>query len=209
MDQRVADRLTPKEGGKDKMADSRQERRRSERRQYRVRLVISGYARKERFFQEETFTISVNAHGALLTLTTNVALGQRLLLANADNWDEREVCVSRLARLHGQWSEVAVEFSKPAPDFWPVSDPSKHRKQDASAKYPWQESVLEAFQELRPEVLPYKINAAEKAIAARLKDPQRPDPAEHLAITDALRALRMLMPVRAEEKHQTDKQDVA
>lgn len=77
------------------------ERHRSERTHFMVKVVISGYcARKP--FEEETFTISVNAHGALLALTTDVALGQRVVLSNPQNWDEREARVSRLAKLHGQ-----------------------------------------------------------------------------------------------------------
>lgn len=59
-------------------------------------------------------------------------------------------------------------------------------------KFPWQQFVLDAF--LAPQnSLPAKINIAEKAIAARLKDEQQPDLDERIALKDALRALRVLL----------------
>jgi hypothetical protein len=100
------------------------ERRRSERMPSRVRLVVYGYSAGERF-EEETFTISENAHGALLALRTKVSLGQRLVLSNPRNWDEREARVSRSGMLDGQRTEVAIEFAHPAPEFWPAGAPPK------------------------------------------------------------------------------------
>lgn len=100
------------------------ERRRSERMPSRVRLVVCGYSAGKRF-EEETFTISENAHGALLALRTNVSLGLRLVLSNPQNWDEREARVSRLGMLDGQRTQVAIEFVHPAPEFWPAGAPPK------------------------------------------------------------------------------------
>ena len=39
---------------------------------------------------------------------------------NRQTWDEVEARVSRLAALDGQGTQVAVEFTQPAPDFWPI-----------------------------------------------------------------------------------------
>lgn len=61
-------------------------------------------------------------------------------------------------------------------------------------KYPWQQTVLDAFMEFQPECLPAKINAAEQAILARLSDPAPADPDERIALQDALRSLRVLYP---------------
>lgn len=55
-------------------------------------------------------------------------------------------------------------------------------------KYPWQQSVLDAFV-ASPESLPGKINIAEQAISGRFGDPIQPDVEESLALHDALRAL--------------------
>jgi hypothetical protein len=61
-----------------------------------------------------------------------------------------------------------------------------------AVKYLWQQFVLDAFMEFRPERLPAKINAAERAISARLRDSNAPDLEESTAIRDALRSLRVL-----------------
>jgi hypothetical protein len=65
-------------------------------------------------------------------------------------------------------------------------------------KYPWQQFVLDALTEFRPDGLPAKINAAERAISARLRDPNAPDVEESTALRDALRSLRVLFPKLAE-----------
>ncbi len=67
-------------------------------------------------------------------------------------------------------------------------------EQEAEVKYPWQQFVMDAFVELRPESLPAKINAAERAISARLCEPNTPDIEERIALRDALRSLRVLFP---------------
>lgn len=101
------------------------ERRRSERIPHRVTLMVCGQSTGNDPFKEETVTLSINSHGALLALAANVALGQRLLLINRQTWDEAEARVSRLAALDGQRTQVAVEFTQPAPDFWPIGAPPK------------------------------------------------------------------------------------
>jgi hypothetical protein len=94
------------------------ERRRSERFPMRVTLWVCGRSPEKGTFKEETVTLSINSHGALMALSANVAIGQRLLLMNPQTWDEVEVRVSRLAALHDQRTQVAVEFAQPAPQFW-------------------------------------------------------------------------------------------
>jgi hypothetical protein len=101
------------------------ERRRSERFPSRVTLMVCAQSTGNGPFKEETVTQSINSHGALLALSANVALGQRLLLINRQTWDEVEARVSRLAVLDGQRTQVAVEFTQPAPDFWPIGAPPK------------------------------------------------------------------------------------
>ena len=96
------------------------ERRRSERLPVRVTLLVCGRSAGKGSFKEETVTLSINSHGALLALAANVAIGQRLLLMNPQTWDEVEVRVSRLAALYDERTQVAVEFAHPAPQFWGI-----------------------------------------------------------------------------------------
>jgi hypothetical protein len=58
--------------------------------------------------------------------------------------------------------------------------------------YPWQQSVLDAFL-AAPEELSRSINIAERAILARLQESHELDFSEHVALDDALRALRVLI----------------
>jgi len=95
--------------------------RRSARVLMDVPVVIRGQFPDERTFREETFTVTVSAHGALLMLATTVALGQKIVLVNQLNRDEREGRIAFRGPLHAGLSQVAVEFTQPSPEFWPVS----------------------------------------------------------------------------------------
>jgi hypothetical protein len=94
------------------------ERRRSPRRILDVALIVRGQTAEQQPFQEETFTISVSAHGALVLLATKVTLGQTIILMKPESRQEQEGRVSRLGSLYGGLAQVAVEFSQPAPEFW-------------------------------------------------------------------------------------------
>jgi hypothetical protein len=91
--------------------------RRSERVLADIPVVIRGQA-GSRAFQEETFTVTISAHGALLMLETEVALGQKVVIINPKNSDEREARVAYKGAIHAGLAQVAVEFSRAAPEFW-------------------------------------------------------------------------------------------
>jgi len=97
--------------------------RRSERVLMDLPIVVSGEFPDHRAFQEETFTVTVSAHGALMMLATEVKLGQRLVVTNPANADKREAQVAYLGSSYAGLSQEAVEFSRPSPEFWPVSSP--------------------------------------------------------------------------------------
>jgi hypothetical protein len=96
--------------------------RRSERVLLDVPVVVRGEL-GNRAFQEETFTVTVSAHGALLMLAANVTLGQKLVVMNATNSDEREGRVAYKGAVHAGLAQVAVEFAKPSPEFWRMDSP--------------------------------------------------------------------------------------
>ena len=98
------------------------ERRRSKRISLDVPLVVRGEAEDTRAFQEGTLTLDVSAHGALVVLGTEVALGQKLELMNLKNWLEREGAVARVAPHFGGFTRVGIEFAQPAPEFWSISE---------------------------------------------------------------------------------------
>jgi hypothetical protein len=96
--------------------------RRSERVLLDIPVVVRGES-GNRVFQEETFTVTVSAHGALLMLEANVSLGQKLVVMNPKNWDEQEARVAYKGAVHAGLAQVAVEFSRPAPEFWQMDSP--------------------------------------------------------------------------------------
>ncbi len=85
---------------------------------------------------------------------------------------------------------------------------TKESRPDPQLKYLWQQAVLDAFMEGRPERLPAKINAAEQAIAARLCEPTSTDMDEHAALRAALRSLRILFPA-GEPNEESGKKNIA
>lgn len=97
--------------------------RRSKRVIVDVPLVIRGVADDEHPFREETFTLTVSAHGGLLVLENKVALGQTIVLMNPKNWDEREATVAFLGPPYAGLATVGVQFSRPAPEFWAIDSP--------------------------------------------------------------------------------------
>lgn len=102
---------------------------------------------------------------------------------------------------------VSAIKQKLTPRHSPATMPDTPR--DPKLKYPWQQAVLDAFTEGRPERLPAKINAAERAIAARLCDPTDTDLDEHAALQAALRSLRILFPATEHNEECGEKKEIA
>src|SRR5208282_2099797 len=97
--------------------------RRSERVLIDVPVEIGGESADHCVFREETFTVTVSAHGALVMLATKVAPGQRLTVMNTASREEREGRVAYMGPIHAGLAQVAVEFIRPAPEFWAISSP--------------------------------------------------------------------------------------
>jgi hypothetical protein len=100
-------------------------RRRSQRVYMKVPVRISGQAADGATFEEETHTLSISPHGALLVLAPAVQRGQRFILANLQTKAALECVVAHLERLPGEPTQVGVEFSLPNPAFWRVAFPPK------------------------------------------------------------------------------------
>jgi len=98
-------------------------KRRSERVLFDTPVVIRGESPGKKRFLEETFTVTVSAHGALVVLAAKVDVGQKVTVMNPTNWDEREGRVAFKGPAYAGLSQVAVEFTKPSPDFWAVNPP--------------------------------------------------------------------------------------
>jgi len=97
-----------------------EKQRRSRRLLLKVPLVVSGEAEGKEAFREDTFTLVVNAHGALVVLAAKLAVGQKLLVMNAETLEQREGTVAYLGSPYDGLTKVGIEFTQPAPEFWPV-----------------------------------------------------------------------------------------
>jgi hypothetical protein len=102
--------------------------RRSERVLVDVPLVVRNASEEKQTFREETFTVTISAHGGLMMLGTPVKVGQRIVIMNPKNWDEREAKVASLGQPHAGLAQVAFEFNRPAPEFWALESPPANWK---------------------------------------------------------------------------------
>jgi hypothetical protein len=94
------------------------DRRKSKRSKLHVSLLVSGSDAGNRPFHEQTDTINADERGCLVSLEASVVRGQHLVVVNLSNQDEQECRVVRLSKLLGGKRQVAVEFLRPAPEFW-------------------------------------------------------------------------------------------
>jgi len=95
--------------------------RRSHRVVLSVAITVTG--KGEKVFSEETRTLVVNAHGALITLATKVEKGDTLLVKNRGTRDERICKVTYLGPVEEGKTQVGIEFREPAPEFWHIQFP--------------------------------------------------------------------------------------
>ncbi len=75
--------------------------------------------------EEETYTLAVSAHGALLAFSVPVYRGQRLTLSNPQTKAKLECVVAHIDKFQDQEIHVGVEFLLPNPTFWHVAFPPK------------------------------------------------------------------------------------
>jgi hypothetical protein len=100
-------------------------RRRSQRVLMKVPVRISGQAGAASFFEEDTYTLAISAHGALLVVEAPVYRGQRFTLSNVQTKATLECIVAHIDKASGVQTRVGVEFMLPNQTFWRVAFPPK------------------------------------------------------------------------------------
>jgi hypothetical protein len=80
-------------------------------------------APRDASFEEETHTLIVNLHGALILLEKKVTKGQKLRMKNRVTQAEQVCQVASLGSKAEGKTQVGVEFVQPSPDFWQISFP--------------------------------------------------------------------------------------
>jgi hypothetical protein len=100
-------------------------RRRSQRVLMTVPVRVSGQTDVGLPFAEETQTVAISAHGALILVSTQVHRGQRLTLSNVQTRAALECVVAHIAKHQSSQPQVGLEFMLPNPIFWHVAFPPK------------------------------------------------------------------------------------
>ena len=97
-------------------------RRRSMRILLSVPISVSGKTSAGNF-TEETRTLVVNAHGALISLAANVAVGETVTILHKASGQLRECRMIYKGSVQAGKSQVGVEFVQPCPIFWQIDFP--------------------------------------------------------------------------------------
>jgi hypothetical protein len=103
-------------------------RRRSQRVLVQVGVLIRGQNPQGTPFEEETETLAINAHGALILLQARVTSGSKVLMKHKRTEEEQECHVVFLGPVRSGKAEIGLEFSSPRPGFWRVAFPPEDWK---------------------------------------------------------------------------------
>jgi hypothetical protein len=98
-------------------------RRRSMRVLLSVPIAVSGKTKDGKDFSEDTRTLVVNAHGALIALAAPVAPGQNILVANKATRNSMECRIVYLGNSQDGKTQMGIEFTRPVPTFWQIDFP--------------------------------------------------------------------------------------
>jgi hypothetical protein len=97
--------------------------RRSQRVLLRVPILVTAPVRGEPPLTEDTFTLVVNAHGALISLAMRVQPGQRITLRNWGTAKDQDCRVVHVKPNPFGKNEVGIAFLVPNPHFWNLEFP--------------------------------------------------------------------------------------
>jgi hypothetical protein len=98
-------------------------RRRSMRVLLSMPVTVKGKGEDGKAFDEDSRTLVVNAHGALIALSTPVKMGTTLTVANNRTKESLECRVAFVGHAQAGKTQVGIEFVNPSPNFWEISFP--------------------------------------------------------------------------------------
>jgi len=98
-------------------------RRRSMRVLLSVPIHVAGKTKTNEKFDEDTRTLVVNAHGALISLAAKVIAGQQITVSNNSTHQTMDCRVVYLGNPSSGKIQMGVEFSAPSPQFWQIDFP--------------------------------------------------------------------------------------
>ncbi len=119
--------------------------RRSQRMSIQLRIRVERQSEGENPLCEETTTLTVNVHGALIRLQAKPQFHERVKLQNISTNEMQEAEVVYVSESNDGNFRVGVEFTKPNPSFWHVTFPPEdwtpsHPDANARQEWDWVES---------------------------------------------------------------------
>lgn len=97
-------------------------KRRSKRVKARVPIIVRAQKLERGREPEKTVALIVNAHGALILLAMQVAVDEFVIVANPKNEKELLCRVTHLGPTFMGKAEIGIEFIRPSPDFWDITE---------------------------------------------------------------------------------------
>jgi len=117
------------------------EKRRTQRVQITMPVVVRGTSGSESF-EDQAFTISINANGCMILLARPVTRAQKLSLVNPKTAEELACSVVYLGKKMDGKTELGLEFAEPSPLFWRIAfppedwDPAERKRPTAQPPRP-------------------------------------------------------------------------
>ena len=88
-----------------------------------VPILVRGQTAQNHDFSEETRTLVVNAHGALISLAAPVVANQKICVSNNATQQTQECRIVYLGNTQAGKAQMGVEFLSPSPSFWQIDFP--------------------------------------------------------------------------------------
>jgi hypothetical protein len=98
-------------------------RRRSMRVLLSVPIYVTGKDKDDKRFEEDTRTLVVNAHGALISLAAKVIAGQQINVNNQATKKSMNCRVVYVGNPAAGKMQMGIEFTEPFPSFWQIDFP--------------------------------------------------------------------------------------
>jgi len=98
-------------------------RRRSMRVLLSVPIYVTGETKDGKKFEEQTRTLVVNAHGALISLAAKVVAEQRIQVSNRATRKSMDCRVVYVGNPAAGKMQMGVEFTEACPSFWQIDFP--------------------------------------------------------------------------------------
>jgi len=115
-------------------SDIYEKKRRTQRVQIMMPVLVRGLHKGGQTFEENTHTVTVNAHGCLVMMKTAVERAQEIMLVNSKTAEELPCQVMFVGQREGDRMQVGLQFAERSPLFWRIMfppedwDPSQRKR---------------------------------------------------------------------------------